>query len=287
MGNDDTDGIEILKLQKEVWEKAVDTQMHFNEMSVRSRQLGLTFVVAALGLSVLFLIREANALAAIPIPLLDVVLTTHITSLIVLIAAAGLYAVKRLDLGVYHRMLRGAVAFGEELEQGLLRDALMKTPLGMTEFISLYSHYNEIEKTEEGKKTIYTGKDAVTAEEKINKFYTISITSLLILAFAIAAVFFDAEPLLETKKSEPANIVSPADRRDVESEAGPAQVKPKPRPAPVQVRPRVAPGEAAPQPVPAEAKQQPQPVEVKPQTAPNAPPSRSTDQPNNKEAAKK
>lgn len=215
MGNDDSDGIEILRLQKEVWEKAVDTQMHFNEMSVRSRQLGLTFVVAALGLSVLFLIREANALVEIPIRLLDVVLTTHITSLIILIAAAGLYAVKRLDLGVYHRMLRGAVTFGEELEKGLLRDALMKTPHGMTEFISLYSRHNEIEKTKEGKKTIYTGKDAITAEKKINRFYTISITSLLILSFAIALAFFDAKPLLETKKSEPANIVSPADRRDI------------------------------------------------------------------------
>ena len=80
MSNDDTDNIEILKLQKEVWEKAVDTQMHFNEMCVKSRQLGLTFVVAALGLSVLFLIRDVEALIVIPVPLSDFLITTHLTS---------------------------------------------------------------------------------------------------------------------------------------------------------------------------------------------------------------
>ena len=35
-----------------IWAKAVDTQMHFNEMSVKSRQLGLTFVAAALGVGI-------------------------------------------------------------------------------------------------------------------------------------------------------------------------------------------------------------------------------------------
>jgi L-ribulose-5-phosphate 3-epimerase UlaE len=34
-----------------IWEKAVDTQMHFNEMSVKSRQLGFTFIAAALGIA--------------------------------------------------------------------------------------------------------------------------------------------------------------------------------------------------------------------------------------------
>jgi hypothetical protein len=29
-----------------IWSKVIDTQMHFNEMAVKSRQLGLTFVAA-------------------------------------------------------------------------------------------------------------------------------------------------------------------------------------------------------------------------------------------------
>ena len=39
-----------------IWSKAVDTQMHFNEMSVKSRQFGLTFVAAALGLGIALLV---------------------------------------------------------------------------------------------------------------------------------------------------------------------------------------------------------------------------------------
>ncbi|WP_296765565.1 hypothetical protein [Sediminimonas sp.] len=32
----------------QIWSRVVETQMHFNEMQVKSRQLGLTFVTAAL-----------------------------------------------------------------------------------------------------------------------------------------------------------------------------------------------------------------------------------------------
>ena len=40
-----------------IWAKTVDTQMHFNEMCVKSRQLGLTFVAAALGVGIVLLSR--------------------------------------------------------------------------------------------------------------------------------------------------------------------------------------------------------------------------------------
>lgn len=36
------------KLLIEIWKQAVDTQKHFNDMCVKSRQLGLTFVAASL-----------------------------------------------------------------------------------------------------------------------------------------------------------------------------------------------------------------------------------------------
>ncbi len=48
------------KLYVEIWKRAIETQMHFNEMSVKSRQLGLTFVAAALGLSVVLLSRKED-----------------------------------------------------------------------------------------------------------------------------------------------------------------------------------------------------------------------------------
>jgi hypothetical protein len=180
---------ESLKLRKEIWEKAVDTQMHFNEMSVKSRQLGLSFVVAALGLAVVLLAPKQGFVVQIPIPFTDYVIGTHVSAIIVLIAAAGLYAVKQLDLGVYHRMLRGAVAFGEEIERQVLRDELMKTPMGMTEFISLYSRHRKVEKKAVGAETIYSGKGAVTAEDKITKFYRLIIGVLLGIAIVLAVVF--------------------------------------------------------------------------------------------------
>jgi hypothetical protein len=42
------------KLLIEVWKQAVDTQKHFNDMCVKSRQLGLTFVAASLALQLPF-----------------------------------------------------------------------------------------------------------------------------------------------------------------------------------------------------------------------------------------
>jgi hypothetical protein len=35
------------KLLIEIWKQAVETQKHFNDMCVKSRQLGLTFVAAS------------------------------------------------------------------------------------------------------------------------------------------------------------------------------------------------------------------------------------------------
>jgi hypothetical protein len=44
-----------------IWAKTVDTQMHFNEMAVKSRQFGLGFVAAALGLGIVLLVRARSS----------------------------------------------------------------------------------------------------------------------------------------------------------------------------------------------------------------------------------
>ena len=65
------------KLLVEIWKQAVETQKHFNDMCVKSRQLGLTFVAASLGaaLYLFFGHREVSAKEpARPAP----VLTTHL-----------------------------------------------------------------------------------------------------------------------------------------------------------------------------------------------------------------
>src|SRR5260370_24416667 len=67
-----------------VWAKTVETQMHFNEMSVKSRQFGLAFVAAALGLGIVLLSRGQEF--TITIPILGV-FHLHPTRLVVLSGA--------------------------------------------------------------------------------------------------------------------------------------------------------------------------------------------------------
>lgn len=195
MTKSEEDSVEIMRLRKEIWEKAVDTQMHFNEMSVKSRQLGLSFVVAALGVAVVLLTREGEGeslpLISLPLTMFGGELKIHVSAVIVMIAAAGLYAVRVLDLNVYHRMLRGAVAFGEELEQGTLRTRLMATPKGMTELISLYSRYKTVErqKTKGGSTYKVDPKDYFTAENKIQQFYRRTLIVLFVIAIALTVIF--------------------------------------------------------------------------------------------------
>jgi hypothetical protein len=179
----------LAEMRKEIWAKAVDTQMHFNEMCVKSRQLGLSFVVAALGVAAVLLSRPESF--QVRIPLGQTLYGVHTSSLLILVAALGLIAVSWLDLGVYHQMLRGAVEFGECLERERL-GKIMGTPNGMTELISIYSRFKTIERpTASGAK--YQGKEEFTAERKIKRFYWGSIVVLLALSFLLGFATYRSE----------------------------------------------------------------------------------------------
>ena len=193
--------IEMLKMQKEIWAKAVDTQMHFNEMSVKSRQLGLSFVVGALALASILLGRQEPFF--IPVPFTPY--QTHVAGVIILIAAAGLWAVQRLDLKVYHQMLRGAVTFGNDLEKKVLRGDLMKTYRGMTEFITMYSRHRVDEKKDkDGNVVDYVPdeKSRENAETKLWKFYWTAIAALIAIGIVLVAASWSVKEV--TQKSPPA-----------------------------------------------------------------------------------
>ena len=169
-----------------IWAKAVDTQMHFNEMCVKSRQLGLTFVAAALGVGIVLLSR--GEAFAFPISIKGIEFQLHIAVVLLLGAWLALVAVRGLDLGVYHKMLRGAVTFGEDFEQHYMKQ-IFDLDKGMTQAISLYSRFEDASKTDSATgKYVYTGTRPVTAEDKIRSFYSKTIRFLWIGAIAFLII---------------------------------------------------------------------------------------------------
>lgn len=184
------------KLLVEIWKQAVDTQKHFNDMCVKSRQLGLTFVAASLGAALYLFIRgpggpsEATggtgaAIYAYSFSVCGRQIMLHISLAILLAAAAAVYAVRKLDLEVYHKMLRGAVYFGEDLEERHIKP-LLGLHLGMTQSISHFSRHSDarVQRGEDGR-FIYAGEDRHNAGEKLNSFYNLIFGLLFLLALAI------------------------------------------------------------------------------------------------------
>jgi hypothetical protein len=160
-----------------VWERAIQTQMHFAELSIKTRQVGLTVVGAALGLAIV-LHRTASGyfliFCSVHVP---------ISSVLCWAAAVVLGAIWILDVGVYHRMLRGSVAFNEELEQKKLL-GLFGTQLGLTQAISHFSRHPGAEyrdgKYEKGEaRRHYAGN-------RISLFYLIMSGALIVAGIALA-----------------------------------------------------------------------------------------------------
>lgn len=165
-----------------IWSKAVDTQMHFNEMSVKSRQFGLAFVAAALGLGIVLLTRGEDYVFSV-----DVLggFDLHATVFIVLAGVFALIAVRILDLNVYHKMLRGAVTFGEDFERNYMRE-IFDLEHGMTQAISHFSRYDDAKVVvEESGKYKYTGTKRRSALDKIKRFYNVASWTLVAAALVL------------------------------------------------------------------------------------------------------
>ena len=160
-----------------IWSKTVDTQMHFNDMSVKSRQFGLTFVVAVLGVAVVLFTRGNDF--AFVFEIFDFTVQIHVSVLLFLCAWLALEAVKILDLNVYHKMLRGAVAFGEDFEEKYMK-TIFDLEKGMTQSISHFTRHDDAN-TEKTKNGIYTykGNSYITAKSKIEQFYRRARNSIL------------------------------------------------------------------------------------------------------------
>lgn len=181
-----TDETDQQSVYTDIWAKVVDTQMHFNDMSVKSRQFGLAFVAAALGLAIALLSKGEEF--SFPVHLFGG-FDLHATVLIILASAFALHAVRILDLNVYHKMLRGAVTFGEDFEENYMKQ-IFKLNLGMTQAISHYSRHDDADKKLNNGKYDYTGSSQVTALDKIRSFYNTAILTLI--GFALVVFVFTA-----------------------------------------------------------------------------------------------
>lgn len=162
-----------------VWERAIQTQMHFAELSIKTRQIGLTIVGATLGLA--GLLHKTNSSFDIKFLSLDVSSTT----ILCLAAALTLYSIKILDVNVYHNMLRGAVAFNIAIEPDLIKR--LQLPVGLTESITIQSR-NPKARWNKFSRTWNVSGPKEDAAERIAKFYRI-----MIIALVLSAIFFFAD----------------------------------------------------------------------------------------------
>jgi hypothetical protein len=185
------------KLLIEIWKQAVDTQKHFNDMCVKSRQLGLTFVAASLGAALYLFIRAPGTIGegvnastitsnyAFALNICGHSIILHVSLTVILAALAAVYAVKKLDLGVYHQMLRGAVYFGEDIEEKHIKP-LMGLQMGMTQAISHFSRNSDaaVKRQQDGRFN-YFGDDKKHAGQKLEGFYRAIMAFLVFLGVAI------------------------------------------------------------------------------------------------------
>jgi hypothetical protein len=190
-----------------IWAKTIDTQMHFNEMATKSRQLGLAFATAALGVAVV-LLGQGDDFAIVVFGF-----KLHATVLVLAAAIIAIWAVEQLDM-VYHQMLRGAVAFGEDFEQ-VHMSKLLKLEKGLTQAISHYSRSADPSASGSPKK--YAGSPSVTAGGKVKAFYR---RTMIVLGIGMGAILVvtNFEGWHTPKEASPATATT-----KVENEAGPLE----------------------------------------------------------------
>jgi len=160
-----------------MWDKAVETQMHFNEMSHKSRQLGLSVVIAALGLP------GAIFIGKVSVPL---VTPFELSGLIVSVASLLTIFVGHFDVVTYQTLLLGAVKFGWELEKSSLTNELLNTRHGMTTYISIAA--GDLNADGTLKTPDKDGFGFRVGIRRIEKFYRCFTYILLLLAIVLIGI---------------------------------------------------------------------------------------------------
>jgi hypothetical protein len=119
------------KLIFAAYAKGVDTQMHFNEMVMKVRNFAITFIIAVFG--------AAAYSMQTPVHVAFLSRDVHISALIVLFGLLGWFSLYILDPWYYHRLLRGAVEFGNDMHTKYSPEGVLGDVLGMTRRITTIS----------------------------------------------------------------------------------------------------------------------------------------------------
>ncbi len=94
-----------------IWEKTVDVQQHFNDLSLRIRNYVIAFLTATLGFSA-FALKENYSITVFGV-------TTSLATFLILAALLPLLAFFLMDRFWYHKLLLGAVENGMKIEKQL------------------------------------------------------------------------------------------------------------------------------------------------------------------------
>jgi hypothetical protein len=176
-----TDATELLKLRLEVWKQSIRVTQSFTDMSHKTRQMGMTAGVGGLALAVTLLTQFPNARLSITWNGYDY--ATHLAGVIMILAGVAISMTKFLDVNLHHRMLRGSVAFTQEIERSSAFKEIIGVNRGLAESITFHSR----------SKAPITDEDAAkpakktSAEYKLRRFYNLTI--LAITAMGLAVLF--------------------------------------------------------------------------------------------------
>jgi len=111
------------------WRGLIDTQMHFNDMLMRTRTVSLSIVMAVFGAAAVALAQFPDRLTTIPGS------TVHVSAVVMAFGLLLLVSIFVLDYFYYYRLLLAVVRLTEEVEAAS-RDPLAPIELWLTSRLS-------------------------------------------------------------------------------------------------------------------------------------------------------
>lgn len=146
---------ERVDVAMDAWKKAVDVQMHFNDIELRIRNLAITVVGAVFSVAGLILKDDR---------------TSNLPGAVVLLGGILCLAFFFMDGGWYHRLLHGAVEHGRSLENYIVTNS--EVPVGLANTIKQHSPLDT-----------WFGK--MRSDHKIISFYTALFGVSLLFAIGL------------------------------------------------------------------------------------------------------